>query len=518
MKKDLIKNLKISLPIAGLLGLVVVLVNPGRNLLTAWLGGFFLAFLFLFFILFAFEKLQTPKHVKTITAVNFVLRLCTGIALFFLLPVFGYEEEPPQAGYLYLDAYRRDMDAWQIADSDESIFAGFEDDFYTDQYGGMLSFSAGVYRFLSPDAHRPLLILLLTAFISSLGIPFFWQVIQERFNPKTATLASWLLALYPESVILGGSQMREPIIIGLSCILLWSIGRQKSSHRSSNILAILVFIMLLLISTRSAMAISILAALWLWASHTPTEKHGKTKLVRSIVLVLIAAVGILVSWNWLVDTARWDLYLMESSSGRVQFELDTIGEQFRIPFLVVYGVLQPVLPAAIAYPGIAIMRIIAIIRSIGWYAIAPTLLITPFFIRKEEDQKKRRLLAVTTIFILLWIILSSLRAGGDQWDNPRYRTLILPWITVVVSWAWVYFKGNKNPWLSRAYALVSVFCLFFLQWYLSRYYKLWARLPFTQMVMMLFATIVLLLVGFVLYDHFKKRRSIEKNHGDRAIK
>lgn len=512
MKKDLIKNLKFSLPAAGLLGLVVVLVNPGKNLLTAWLGGSVLAFFFLFLIFFLFEKLQTPKPGKTITAVNFFLRLCTGIALFLLLPIFGYEEEPPQAGYLYLDAYRRDMDAWQIADSDESIFAGFEDDFYTDQYGGMLSFSAGVYRFLSPDAHRPVLILLLTAFVSSLGIPFFWQAIQERFDPRTATLASWLLALYPESVILGGSQMREPIIIGLSCILLWSIGRLQSSKRSGNILTILVFIMLLLISTRSALAIAILAALWMWASHAPDEKQQKTKLARSIVLVLITAVGILVSWNWLVDTARWDLYLMESSSGRVQFELDAIGEQFRIPFLVVYGVLQPVLPAAIAYPGIAIMRVIAIIRSIGWYAIAPTLLITPFFVQKEEDPKKRKMLLVTTIFTLFWIVLSSLRAGGDQWDNPRYRTLILPWITVVVSWAWIYFKENKNPWLNRVYMIVSVFCLFFLQWYLSRYYKLWSRLPFTQMVMMLFATIVILLVGFLLYDHCRKKRSLKNNH------
>lgn len=506
MKKDLIKNLKISLPTAGLLGLVVVLVNPGRNLLTAWLGGSVLAFLFLFLVLFAFNKLQTPKHVKTITAVNFFLRLCTGIALFLLLPIFGYEEEPPQAGYLYLDAYRRDMDAWQIADSDESIFAGFKDDFYTDQYGGMLSFSAGVYRFLSPDAHRPVLILLLTAFISSLGIPFFWQAIQEHFNPKTATLASWLLALYPESVILGGSQMREPIMIGLSCILLWSIGRPKKHTWSGNIITILIFLVLLSISTRSAVAIAILAALWIWASHAPDEKEGKTKAARSIVPVVIAAVGILVSWNWLVDTARWDLYLMESSSGRVQFELDTIGEQFRIPFLVIYGVLQPVLPAAIAYPGIAIMRFIAIIRSIGWYVIAPTLLITPFFMRKEEDQKKRRMIVASTVFILLWIFLSSLRAGGDQWDNPRYRTLILPWITIVVSWTWVYFKENKNPWLKRVYVLISVFCLFFLQWYLSRYYKLWSRLPFTQMVVVLFATLVILLVAFILYDHCKKAK------------
>ncbi len=83
---------------------------------------------------------------------------------------------------------------------------------------------------------------------------------------------------------------------------------------------------------------------------------------------------------------------MESSSGRVQFELDAIGEQFRIPFLVLYGILQPVLPAAIAYPGIAIMRVIAIFRSTGWYLIAPPLLISLFFIPREKEGKTESLI------------------------------------------------------------------------------------------------------------------------------
>ncbi|HAF61110.1 MAG TPA: hypothetical protein DCK95_02155, partial [Anaerolineaceae bacterium] len=434
MKKKLVKILKISLPAAGLLGLVVVLVNPGQTLFTAWLGGTIISFIFLFGILFVFEKLQSPKKVRVISTVNFLLRICTGIALFLLLPIFGYEEEPPQAGYLYLDAYRRDSDAWQIANSDESIFSGFKDDFYTDQYGGMLSLSAAIYRTFSPDAHRPVLILLITAFISTLGIPFYWQAIQERFNPKIATIASWLLALYPESIILGGSQMREPIVIGLSCIILWGIIHHQKDKRASIITVTLSFLMLLLISTRYAMAIGILVLLWIWVDHTPREEQGKNKVLRNIFLVLIILAGLFISWNWLVNTARWDLYLMESSSGRVQFELDNIGSQFRIPFLVIYGVLQPVLPAAIAYPGIAIMRSIAIFRSAGWYAIAPTLLLAPFFVRKEKDTKNRRVLIYTIAFILFWVFLSSLRAGGDQWDNPRYRTAILPWITLVTGW------------------------------------------------------------------------------------
>jgi len=185
--------------------------------------------------------------------------------------------------------------------------------------------------------------------------------------------------------------------------------------------------------------------------------------------------------------------------------LDNIGEQFRIPFLVLYGILQPVLPAAIAYPGIAIMRVIAIFRSAGWYALAPTLLLAPFIMPKETNKRNRKILILTTCFLFFWTLLSSLRAGGDQWDNPRYRTALLPWFALVAGWVFTYFKEYKDPWLKRAYSILTVFCLFFLQWYFSRYYKLWERLPFVQMVLVLSATIVVMLGGFLIHDRLRGR-------------
>lgn len=504
MKKGIIRILKVALPGAAVVGLVVILVNPGEKPLVGWLGAACLSLLFVSGILFAFEKLHSPKQVKTITIVNFLLRVMVGIALFLLLPIWGYEEEPPQAGYLYLDAYRRDADAWQIASSDEALFAGFQDEFYTDQYGGMLSLSASVYRLLSPDAQRPVLIMFLTAFISSLGIPFFWQALHEQFNDRVANLASWILALYPENIILGGSQMREPLIIGLCGIVLWGLVHYKKDKRTSLISLFTSMLVLTLVSTRYAVAVLFLILLWIWADTSSTANTTRQKLWKTIPLLVVILAGLAISSNWLVNTARWDLYLMESSSGRVQFELENIGGRFRIPFLVIYGMLQPVLPAAIAYPGIAIMRVIAILRSIGWYAAAPALLVAPFFISKEKDAKNRRLLFATIFFILFWILLSSLRAGGDQWDNPRYRTAILPWIALIISWVLVYFKEHKNPWLKRTYWITGIFCLFFIQWYLSRYYKLWSRLPFIQMIVVLFITIVVMLLGFILYDRFYK--------------
>jgi len=77
-------------------------------------------------------------------------------------------------------------------------------------------------------------------------------------------------------------------------------------------------------------------------------------------------------------------------------------------------------------------------------------------------------------------------------------------MALTISWVLVYFREHKNPWLKRMYWVTGVFCLFFIQWYLSRYYKLWSRLPFIQMIEVLFATIVIMLLGFILYDRFHK--------------
>ena len=121
----------------------------------------------------ACERLKVNRQCGLATAVSFALRLVIGIILFAALPVYGYDEAPPNNGYLYLDAYARDTDAWQLASSGDSLLSAFQNEFRTDQYGGLLSLSAAIYRTFSPDAHRPLLILILTSFFTALGFPFF---------------------------------------------------------------------------------------------------------------------------------------------------------------------------------------------------------------------------------------------------------------------------------------------------------------------------------------------------------
>ena len=52
----------------------------------------------------------------------FILRLGLGVTAFILLPQAGYESKPNQAGYLFFDAYRRDSQAWDLAQSGKPLW------------------------------------------------------------------------------------------------------------------------------------------------------------------------------------------------------------------------------------------------------------------------------------------------------------------------------------------------------------------------------------------------------------
>jgi hypothetical protein len=74
----------------------------------------------------------------------------------------------------------------------------------------------------------------------------------------------------------------------------------------------------------------------------------------------------------------------------------------------------------------------------------------------RKGRGETPLLAWSTLACVVWILISSARAGGDQWDNPRYRTIFLPWLALICAWGWDYARRMKNPWLWRI-LVVKVF-------------------------------------------------------------
>jgi uncharacterized membrane protein YozB (DUF420 family) len=106
----------------------------------------------------------------------------------------------------------------------------------------------------------------------------------------------------------------------------------------------------------------------------------------------------------------------------------------------------------------------------------------------------------------VWIVISSARAGGDQWDNPRYRTVFLPWLALILAWGWDFARRKKDAWLWRILLVEGIFLAFFLTWYLSRYYSIIGRLPFNTMLVVIIALSLIVLVGGAVWDWARGRK------------
>lgn len=496
---------------AALIGCGTAFLNPGNLPWQAFFSAFLIALICTGILWVVWKWAGGCKWMLVCISLAFLLRILFGFSMVTLLPQWGYPEPAPQHGYLYLDAFHRDQDAWQLAQSDQSLTAAFGEEFSTDQYGGLLSLSSAIYRALSPDAQRPALILILAAFFPALGIPFLWKALSQRWNKVLAGFGCWIFALYPESIVLGGSQMREPFIIGLSAIIFWGVVEWKYNRRNSLVAILLGLLGAAFFSWMAAVALAVVVLIWFFLDHIQPSLKPSQKKYGWIALVLVAVLAILFSLNWLTDSARWDLYLMESSSGRIQFELDAVGRQWRIPFIVTYGFFQPVLPAALAYPGILLMRLIAFFRSLGWYAIAPILFFSLIAILREKNTRDRCTLFWFWAAFFIWVLISSIRAGGDQWDNVRYRTLFTVFMSIIAGWGLTHIKERYSVWLKRFYLVEGMFVLVFLQWYLSRYYRLFGRLRFWTMILVIVGAATVILIGGYLSDRCKPKKSINKS-------
>jgi len=199
--------------------------------------------------------------------------------------------------------------------------------------------------------------------------------------------------------------------------------------------------------------------------------------------------------NFMREAVKWDVYQLVRGSGWVQKLFDQMPKWLRVPFVVVYGVFQPVLPAAFADPTKLTWKIIAILRALGWYALLPVLIASFVAAPTEPSEMKRKLFLWLSFAVWGWILFASLRGGGDQWDNPRYRTILFLWQAILAGYVWVWWRETRNVWLPRVILMEIVFLLFFGQWYASRYYHFGGQLPFAQMVAIIFGLWVLIICG-----------------------
>lgn len=519
-----------GITLAGVLILAALLtfVDKSGQQLRGWVAYSILLGLAALCIYGVGKAVETTRGVTRVALIAFFLRLGIGVALTLLLPVYGYQDNAEHhAGYFYTDSYIRDNQAWELANSGASMTNAFSGHFSGDQYGGMLAISAFIYRFLSPDAHRPFLILILNAAASAIGVLCLWKATGRWFGEKTALLAAWIFALYPESVLLGSTQMREAVVIPLIALAFFGLTEIQSGKNSGWLWIIFSGLIMVPIQPLvSFISFAILLGAWFFDPQTlQSLQQRRTILIivlsLSVLLVaLLVASSVLVNLpslqgtgllsvylTWFKNNFTFQSYILERSSGIFQSLLNSIGERWRWLIILVYGIAQPVLPAIVGDPTAQVMlRVIGFLRAAGWYALALFLIYGTLGVLRSRHETRRYQLIWISLVNWAWIMVSALNAGADQWDNPRYRAVLLVWQVVLAAWAWEWARSRKDAWLWRWLVVELVFVGLFTEWYIGRYYPGIIHLDIKWMSLLTLVVCGLILLGGVIWDRMHKNK------------
>ncbi len=470
-------------PASIVVGLVLGLFSPGIWWI-GWLGYSVLLILGLLGISALWRSAGAPSALGWMLGVSLVLRIGIGVFFSAVLPLYGNDNEVHQGGYIYRDAYTYDNQAWTLAASGDPLWKAFDRSYgIEEQYGGLTFTLSLTYRLLSPDAHRSWLTIILSALIGAMGVAVAWKGGYQAWGDGVALILGWIMALYPESLLSGISQIREPFLLLFIAMLLWAVVIwQRKRERTSWIWLAGGTVGLLLFSPGVAVAALIVLGVWVWLARR--EVHIRWWWVAGTAAVIVLAgwvfSGIVAGslkvqggplanlFNWLKYSMNFGAYVTTTNSGWLQTIFESLPKSLHLPFVVAYGIAQPVLPAAIADPGVWPVRLIGILRGLGWYALIPLLIYSIWPIWKTEDRRERMAWLWLWLAVWFWIVLASARAGGDQWDNPRYRVIMLLFQAALAAKALTWQRLTHDRWLGRVLAVEGVFLALFGYWYFSR--------------------------------------------------
>jgi len=457
-----------------------------------------------------------------------MLRLALGVLWFVALPAGGYGSPAERGGYVMADAYVRDQASWKLSQSERPLWkaittaSGYHK---ADQYGGLLYVSALLYRYLDGESHQPLQMVVVTASISSLTLLFAWAFARRVWGESVAKIASWGLALYPEAVLLGSTQMREAFLVTLITAAFYGLFRYSERRSWGNLAWILAPLLLsLLFSPPVAAVLVVFLVIQELVVENGKVFHQRALWLVLAVLVTLAIAGIWLAWRrlapsgvsnpfalivwWTKQAISLQARASRLDSGWTQHIFRTVPQWLHLTLMMLYGIVRPLLPAALVDISSApIWRGIAIWRATGWTILLPFLIYAPFLaFRGFVSEKDRSVLIVRGLTIVVWlgIVAASLRGGADLWDNPRYRVMFAGLQLMLAAWVWATYRSTNDRWLSKTLVALGLVLIWFLPWYLRRYTGLeWPVVDF-------FKTLGLGVVSSALYFIWDWLKVIER--------
>lgn len=460
-----------------------------------------------------------PAWLISLTFGAIALRLILGCFWMEALPVAGYGSNVEKAGYVMKDAYTRDNGAWKLAKSQKPLWAAFTQDITGDQYGGLMFISAAVYRLSGARYHHPLLIVTLTAFFSSLALLFSWGFAKQAWGRAAASVTAWIVALYPEAVLLGSAQMREPFVVTFAALAFYGLIYYLHESRRSGLAWVFAALIGAALFSPPLAAMLCAALLFLALAVEFSQDSAKTLtrrrgfwIVLAVVILLITA-GIWLGWAqiappgignifdlvgwWARRAAVYQSYLSHAASGWLQREFNKLPVFLHIPVLVLYGVIRPFLPATLVAYRTPLWYGISIWRSLGWTVMLLSLVYAS--LRAFLDNKSNGKYLTKAVCVIVWsgILIASVRGGGDDWDNARYRLLFLTLQAGLMGWVWGYGSWRISTGLRRALISSGIFFLWFMPWYIRRYHGMyWDVISIFHTIGLALASVVL----FLLWD------------------
>jgi hypothetical protein len=513
-----------------LLGFLLAWISNRFSALTDWRA--FVTMTLLCGLLFGgvwrlLKPEKPPSWLLKLTIATVLLHLVVSVFWLVALPRWGHGTPPERAGYVMGDAYARDTLAWRLARSPKPLTTAFVDNRKADQYGGMLFISAGIYRHFGLEKHQPLLILILAATVSALAVPFTWAFARRAWGEKQAHLAAWVMLLTPEAVLLGSSQMREAFTMALAIAAFYGLMRYTQERSWAGLAWTLAPLALCIPFSPPVAAMTLaMAALLAGGLHFSRRGQpvGRRKLWLGLaILIVIVLIGLyfvlkqftppgminpleMVRW-WFTKSAQLQMYISQHASGWMQKVFKAYPAWVELPVLVGYGIVQPFLPAALVAGSAApIWQAIAVWRALGWTILLAFMVYAPLLALRSE----RKSIFTLTLSLVVWlvILIASVRAGGDMWDNPRYRATFVGLQAALAAWAWVEHRRAADPLFRRALLLVGAMLGWFLPWYLRRYTPLsWPVVDLFKTLGMGAATAFLL----ILWDWARTAAAVQPN-------
>jgi 4-amino-4-deoxy-L-arabinose transferase-like glycosyltransferase len=432
-----------------------------------------------------------------------------GLRLAFLLiapialAVWGYASNRNLKGLVELDAINATDTAWAASRTPGPVLASWKQA-PGDNTGGITVLGAAVFRMCSPDVERTLLLGLAASAFTSLSVIAVYRLAGGLFSSGTARAAAVIAAAFPEAVMIGSSHQQLGYVALLFCLELLAVAALTSQkeevadgsglpgRRNAAILLAVALITMFFVSRLFfllAVVAGVVLAVWL---TDPRKRIGRVIWIAAGLaaglLIVVRILGMLdvipSNWDFLflqyqyVYGMAWEEFDKMVAAGGGDLFQTVLATMDRTPaFLLaaVYGIAQPVLPAAIGHRNLtegggAFWQVLGIYRGLGWYLLLPVLIYGTLKSLRGILARK----GGAVFMLIFWgvALLGSYRAFGDQWDNPRYRLFALAPMALLAAWAWMTQRETGDPWFKRIVIPFAVAVVSLTVWYLMRDYAL----------------------------------------------